>query len=216
MMKIGIVEDIRPLGVVLKEKVELAPEFKVVFIADNGQEAINKVNKMAIDVLLMDINMPVLDGVEATKLITEKWPDVKIIMCTVFSDEQNLFNAIMAGAIGYLLKDETPSKIHRSIYEAMEGGVPMSAEMARKSLKLVKNTSPKTTKSLSEEYKLTSREIEVLECVSRGKSYGQVADKLYISYGTVRKHVENCYKKLRVHSKLEAFNKLNKEGFFNA
>ena len=216
MIKIGIVEDIKPLGEALKEKVELATEFSVVFIAANGKDAVAKVDDMAVDVLLMDINMPVMDGIEATKLIAEKWPEVKIVMCTVFSDEQNLFNAIMAGAIGYLLKDEPPNKIHKSIYEAMEGGVPMSAEMARKSLKLVKKTSQKPDKSLKEEYKLTSREIEVLECVSRGKSYEQVADKLYISYGTVRKHVENCYKKLRVHSKLEAFNKLNKEGFFNA
>jgi len=214
MIKIGIVEDIKPLGEALKEKVELAPEFSVVFIAQNGQDAIDKVADFAVDVLLMDINMPVMDGVEATQKITDQWPEIKIVMCTVFSDEQNLFNAIMAGAIGYLLKDETPGKIHRSLYEAMEGGVPMSAEMARKSLKLVKATNVKATKSLSEEYKLTAREIEVLECVSRGKSYEQVADSLFISYGTVRKHVENCYKKLRVHSKIEAFNKLSKEGFF--
>jgi DNA-binding NarL/FixJ family response regulator len=214
MIKVGIVEDIFQLGIALKEKVELAPEFSVQFIAANGEDVQVKLKDHEVDVLLMDINMPKLNGVEATKIITKEYPDIKVVMCTVFSDEQNLFDAIMAGAIGYLLKDEPPVKIHRSLYEAIEGGAPMSAEMARKSLKLVRTRTQRAATSLTDEYQLTAREIEVLECVSRGNSYEQVADKLFISYGTVRKHVENCYKKLRVHSKIEAFNKLNKAGFF--
>jgi DNA-binding NarL/FixJ family response regulator len=96
----------------------------------------------------------------------------------------------------------------------MDGGAPMSVEIARKSLSLIKNHKPKELKNLEKEYQLTEREIEVLRHLSKGNSYEQVANNLYISYGTVRKHVENCYKKLRVHSKLEAVNKLNKEGFF--
>lgn len=213
MITIGVVDDIPKLGLALKDKIEAAPEFDVKFVALNGTEAISYLNQERVDCILMDINMPEMDGIEATQQIMDKWPGSKVIMCTVFSDEQNLFDAIMAGAIGYLLKDEPPQKIHRSIYEALEGGAPMSPSMARKSLKLISSIPGKEKKSLAEDYQLTKRETEVLEWVSKGHSYEQVADKLFISYGTVRKHVENCFKKLRVHSKLEAVNKLNNEGF---
>ncbi|UTW65529.1 response regulator transcription factor [bacterium SCSIO 12643] len=213
MITIGVVDDIVKLGLALKEKIEAGSEFEVKFVALDGYEAISYLEHEMVDCILMDINMPNLDGIKATQQILSKWPKAKVIMCTVFSDEQNLFDAIMAGAIGYLLKDEPPQKIHRSIYEALEGGAPMSPIMARKSLSLIHSIPATTKKTVREEYKLTGRETEVLEWVSKGYSYEQVAGKLYVSYGTVRKHVENCFKKLRVHNKLEAVNKLNKEGF---
>lgn len=213
MITIGVVDDIAKLGLALKEKIEAGSEFEVKFVALDGYEAISYLEQEMVDCILMDINMPNLDGITATQRILSKWPKAKVIMCTVFSDEQNLFDAIMAGAIGYLLKDEPPQKIHRSIYEALEGGAPMSPTMARKSLSLIHSIPATTKKNVREEYKLTSRETEVLEWVSKGYSYEQVAGKLYVSYGTVRKHVENCFKKLRVHNKLEAVNKLNREGF---
>lgn len=213
MITIGVVDDIVKLGLALKEKIEAGSEFEVKFVALDGYEAISYLEQEMVDCILMDINMPNLDGITATQQIISKWPKAKVIMCTVFSDEQNLFDAIMAGAIGYLLKDEPPQKIHRSIYEALEGGAPMSPTMARKSLSLIHSIPATTKKTVREEYKLTSRETEVLEWVSKGYSYEQVAGKLYVSYGTVRKHVENCFKKLRVHNKLEAVNKLNREGF---
>ncbi len=211
MIKIGIVEDIPQLASALKEKVELAPEMKVKHMAANGNEIIDLLQKdHNIDVLLMDIYMPQLDGIAATERITKRWPHIKIVMSTVFSDEQYLFNAIMVGATGYLLKDEPPAMIHKAIYEAIEGGAPMSKEMARKSLKLIRNNKKEIEQNIAEEYNLTAREIEIIEHLSRGNSYEQIADNLFISCGTVRKHVENCYRKLRVHNKLEAINKLNK------
>jgi len=211
MIKIGIVEDIPQLANALKEKVELAPEMKVKHMAANGNEIIDLLQKdHNIDVLLMDIYMPQLDGIAATERITKRWPHIKIVMSTVFSDEQYLFNAIMVGATGYLLKDEPPAMIHKAIYEAIEGGAPMSKEMARKSLKLIRNNKKEIEQNIAEEYNLTAREIEIIEHLSRGNSYEQIADNLFISCGTVRKHVENCYRKLRVHNKLEAINKLNK------
>ncbi|RLD26793.1 MAG: DNA-binding response regulator [Bacteroidetes bacterium] len=215
MIKVAIAEDIPQLADALKEKVELAPELKVKHVATNGKKLINYLNKdHNLDVILMDINMPEMDGIEATKYITARWPQIKIIMCTVFSDEQNLFESIMNGATGYLLKDEPPAKIHKSIYEAIEGGAPMSREIAKKSLMLIRRAKPVKSTDFAKEYKLTPREIEILEHLSKGNSYEQIADNLYISYGTVRKHVENCYRKLRVHSKLEAINKIDKKGLF--
>ncbi len=211
MIKIAIAEDIPQLANALKEKVELAPEMKIKHMAANGNEIIECLEKdHNIDVLFMDINMPGLSGIDATERISQRWPHVKIVMSTVFSDEQNLFEAIMAGATGYLLKDEPPASIHKSIYEAIEGGAPMSKEIARKSLKLIRTTKPETQKNIAEEYNLTAREVEILEHLSKGNSYEKIADNLYISYGTVRKHVENCYRKLRVHNKLEAINKLSR------
>jgi len=210
MIRIAIADDLPQLAGALKQKVELAAEFDVKNVVSNGKELIEALQKdHNIDVILMDINMPQMDGIEATGRISTRWPHIKIIMSTVFSDEHYLFNSIMAGASGYLMKDEPPAKIHKSIYEAIEGGAPMSKEIARKSLTLIKRGQPKKEKDLAEEYNLTQREIEILEHLSKGNSYEQIADNLYISYGTVRKHVENCYRKLRVHSKLEAINKIN-------
>lgn len=209
MIKIAIAEDLPQIADALKEKIELAPEFNVKFMEQNGKELINSLQKdHNIDVILMDINMPEMNGLEATEVISNRWPHIKIIMSTVFSDEHNLFDSIMAGATGYLMKDEPPAKLHKSIYEALEGGAPMSRDMAKKSLNLIRHQQPQKDKNLAEEYNLTSREIEILEHLSKGNSYEQIADNLYISYGTVRKHIENCYRKLRVHSKLEAINKI--------
>ena len=211
MIKIAIAEDLPQLAEALKEKVELAPEFKVKIVAQNGKALIEALKKYHnIDVILMDIHMPIMNGIEATEFVTNRWPGIKIIISTVFSDEHYLFDSIMVGATGYLMKDEPPSKIHKSIYEVLEGGAPMSKEIARKSLNLIRNRQPKKEKNIAEEYNLTMREIEILEHLSKGNSYEQIADNLYISYGTVRKHVENCYRKLRVHSRLEAINKIKK------
>ena len=215
MINIAIAEDLPQLADALKQKVELAPEFTIQHIASNGKELIKQLQKNAhVDVILMDINMPEMNGIECTEVVSNRWPQIKIVMSTVFDDEAHLFDAIMAGASGYLMKDEPPAKIHKALYEALEGGAPMSSEIARKSLKLIRQGKPSASKKLSEEYSLSEREIEVLEHLSKGNSYEQIADNLYISYGTVRKHVENCYRKLRVHSKVEAINKINKEGYF--
>lgn len=210
MIRIAIAEDLPRLADALKEKVELATEFKVKHMARNGQVLIEQLKEdHNVDIIMMDINMPEMNGIEATKIITSRWPQIHIIMSTVFSDERNLFDSIMAGATGYLMKDEPPQKIHKAIYETLEGGIPMSAEMARKSLNLIRNGQPRKEKNIAENYNLSPRELEILQQLSKGLNYEKIADNLYISYGTVRKHVENCYRKLRVHSKVEAINKMN-------
>lgn len=213
MIRIAIVEDINRIAETLEEKILLSSDFTVVIRATTGKEIIQHLQKNhSIDVIIMDINMPEMNGIEATAFITNRWPNIKIIMSTVFDDEQNLFNAIMAGASGYLLKDEPPQKIHRSIYEALEGGAPMSPLIAKKALSMIKTGIPEESKKEIVDYGLTDREIEVLEHLSKGLSYEQIADNLFISYGTVRKHVENTYRKLKVNNRIEAIDKAKKGG----
>lgn len=212
IIKIAIAEDISKLAQALKEKIELAVEFKVVEIFSNGSKMVKRLeSNHAVDVIFMDINMPEMDGVQATEIISNRWPNIKIIMCTVFDDEQNIFEAIMAGASGYILKDEPPVKVHKSVYEALEGGAPMSSMIAKKSLSLIRKGKPSDL-LIEKDYELTRRELEVLEHISKGLSYDQISDNLFISYGTARKHVENIYKKMKVHNKVEALEKAKKGG----
>ena len=111
MIRIAIAEDISRIADSLKQKIELSPEFKVQFIAPNGKEMIKSLqHNHNVDVVMMDINMPEMNGILTTETLNKRWPQIKVIMCTVFDDEQNLFDAIMAGACGYLMKDETPQK----------------------------------------------------------------------------------------------------------
>ena len=206
MINIGITEDISKIAETLKEKIELSSDFKVKLLASNGRDLLKKLQQNHnIDVIIMDINMPEMNGIETTEKVTKLYPNIKIIMSTVFDDEQNIFDAIMAGASGYLLKDESPAMVHRSIYEALEGGAPMSALIARKSLSLIRNGI--TSKLAAADFELTKREEEILKHIAQGLTYDQVSDRLYISNGTVRKHVENIYKKMKVHNKIEAIQK---------
>lgn len=210
-IKIAIVEDITKLAMVLKEKIELASEFKVVDVLVNGHEIIQRLEKNhSIDVIFMDIHMPEMNGVNATEVIANRWPHIKIVMCTVFDDEQHIFDAIMAGASGYILKSETPKVFHKAIYEAVEGGAPMSPIVARKALKLIKAGRPIAT--IEPDYELTKREIEILEQIAKGLNYDQISENLFISYSTAKKHVENIYKKMKVHNKVEALSKARTGG----
>lgn len=211
MIRIAIAEDIERIYMALKTKIELDAGLCIVDWSRNGSELVHKVQQgLEFDVILMDIQMPVMDGIEATSFILKKYPLTKILMCTVFDDEKHLFEATMAGAKGYILKDESPEKIHRSLYETMEGGSAMSPSIALKALNLIKNGKPKTTE-IDTENQLTKRETEIIELLAKGLSYDMVGDNLGISYGTVRKHIENTYRKLGVHNKIEAIQKLNKD-----
>lgn len=202
-LKIGIVEDNPNLARSLKENLSAFENIEVLFVASNGQDALQKLFSHAPDIILMDINMPVMDGVEATKRAKRQFPNIKIIMLTIFDDGDNLFNSILAGASGYLLKDEKPVQILSACEEAMDGGAPMSPVIATKSLQLIRGKNPDARQN-SEEFNLTKREIEVLEYIARGETYQQIADKIFVSPKTVRKHIENIYLKLQVHNKVDA------------
>lgn len=208
-INIAVAEDNYLLGRSIEEKIKLFADFHFTFLKPNGQEMVDEMaTRNDIDIVLMDIEMPVMDGIEATKIIKEKMPHVHVIMLTVFDDEERIINAICAGANGYLLKDEPPQVIYRSLKEALDGGAPMSRPVARKALKILRNNSDSIARVKEREtFALSAREIEILEQLSGGLNYKAVAANLFISPSTVRKHIENIYKKLQVHSKVEAINK---------
>lgn len=154
--------------------------------------------------------MPEMDGITATEIVKSKYPHIKIIMLTVFDDDENIFNAIKAGANGYLLKEIDAENLHKCILEVVNGGAPMTPSIALKTLKLLRNPIVINTVDEIEKIKLTNRETEILEHLSKGLNYNEIADNLIISPSTVRKHIENIYKKLQVHNKMEAVSKARK------
>ncbi len=157
-------------------------------------------------VILMDIDMPYLSGIEATRLVKDAYPEIEVMMLTVFEDNNKIFDALRAGATGYLLKKASAIQITKSILELSEGGSPMSSEIARKVL-LFFNSYHKQQNS----YTLSEREMDVLKRLVSGDSYKMIADNCHISIGTVRTHINAIYHKLAVNSKSEAIIKAIKE-----
>jgi DNA-binding NarL/FixJ family response regulator len=206
--KIAIAEDNVFLAKAVIEKLSFFEDLQFKFKAVNGAELIGKLElNHNIDVILMDIQMPEMNGIVATGIIKQKYPQIKIIILTVFDDDENIFKSIQAGADGYLLKEIDAEILHRSILEVIQGGAPMTPGVAMKTLKLLRNPQDFDQTKQHEETSLTKREVEILEQLSKGLNYQQVADNLYISQGTVRKHIENIYQKLKVHNKMEAVQK---------
>lgn len=213
MIKIALAEDNTFLAESIREKISFFGDLQLKFWAKNGIDLLNQLNNHAnIDVILMDIQMPEMDGIEATSKVKEKYPQIRIIMLTVFDDENNVFKSIQSGANGYLLKDENAEIIYNGIREIMDGGAPMTPSIALKALKLLRNPLDTKIKEQSKEkYELTQRETEVLEQLSKGLNYHEISKNLFISPATVRKHIENIYRKLQVRNKLEAVNLAKKE-----
>ena len=211
ILKIAIAEDNSFLAKAVIEKLSFFNDLDFKFKGVNGAELIGKLEaNHNIDVILMDIQMPEMDGIVATEIIKNKYPHIKIIMLTVFDDDENLFKAIKAGANGYLLKEIDAENLHKCILEVMNGGAPMTPSVALKTLKLLRN--PLTINDIDEleQIKLTNRETDILEHLSKGLNYNEIAKNLIISPSTVRKHIENIYKKLQVHNKMEAVSKARK------
>lgn len=210
-IRIALAEDVPHLQKAISDVLANFENTELVFIAGNGRELIDQLNKSKVDLVLMDINMPVMNGIEATAVIRKMYPELKIVMLTVFDDGDSIFNAILAGANGYLMKDSKPSQLLAAIEEAMEGGAPMSPNIATKTLQLIRGnrTEPLPEKN---DFDLTKRELEILEQLATGETYQQIADKLFISSKTVRKHIENIYGKLQAHNKVEAIQIGRKHG----
>lgn len=210
-IKVAIADDNTFLISAVKEKLSFFEDLKVKFSAMNGSELLEHLSSNHnLDVILMDIEMPVLNGIEATEIVKQKYPHIKIIMLTVFDNDENIFNAIKAGADGYLLKEVAPEDLYNGILETLNGGAAMNPSIALKTLKLLRNPIQIENIKEKEDIALTSRETEVLEHLSKGLSYNAIADNLILSTGTIRKHIENIYKKLQVHNKLEAVQKAKK------
>ena len=207
-IKIAIVDDNAFLINAVKEKLSFFEDLQFKFSATDGSDLLVKLeDNRNIDLILMDIEMPILNGIEATDLVKQKYPHIKIIMLTVFDNDENIFKSIKAGADGYLLKEINAQDLHDGILETLNGGAAMHPSIALKTLKLLRNPLNIENKKEQEDIKLTSREIEVLEHLSKGLSYNAIAENLILSTGTIRKHIENIYKKLQVHNKIEAVQK---------
>ncbi len=215
-IRIGIVDDNALLLQQLAQNLALFEEVKVVLTASNGADALQQLEQCTPmpQLLLMDIEMPVLDGIEATRVITAN-AGIKILMLTVFDSDDKIFEAIKAGASGYLLKDSKPHKIVSAIEDVMEGGAALSPNIASKTLALLRRSAETATHPTTEDYNLSPREAELLQLLVQGMTYQQIADRLFISHGTVRKHVENIYSKLHIHSKVEAVQKANAYQWFS-
>jgi DNA-binding NarL/FixJ family response regulator len=210
-IKIAIAEDNSFLAKVVIEKLSFFNDLKFKFRGENGAELIRKLEcDHNVDVILMDIQMPEIDGIETTEIVKKKYPHIKIIMITVFDDDENIFNAIKAGANGYLLKEVDAENLHKCILEVINGGAPMTPSIALKTLNLLRNPILAENDDAIDEIKLSNRETGILEHLSIGLNYNEIADNLIISPSTVRKHIENIYKKLQVHNKVEAVLKAKK------
>jgi DNA-binding NarL/FixJ family response regulator len=208
MIKILIVEDNFFLQKALEEKLSKFSDIVIKDTAQNGEEAIAVLEENhVVDLILMDIEMPKMNGIKATEYIKSKFPQIKIVMITVFDNDDHVFNAIKAGADGYLLKETKGDKIYEAILETLNGGAGMSPSIAMKTLKLLKNPHLLEDYNTTELVELSEREIEVLEQLSKGLKNQDIANNLFISFSTVKKHIENIYKKLQAHNRIELIQK---------
>lgn len=211
-MLIAIVDDKPYLRLSLKEKLaSIENDVTVIMEAGDGTEFIKKMKaaQQKPDVVLMDIEMNELNGIETVQRAAPLFPSVKFIMLTVFDDDERIFNAIKAGAHGYLLKEATAQNIIDAIYQVYQDeGAPMSPGIARKAWKWLTSFTvpPAADKTIAQnEFEpLSEREKEILKCNMEGKEYAQIAEALFLSKHTVRQHMKNIYRKLHVSSKVEA------------
>lgn len=208
MIRVVLVDDNQLLLQTIAEKLSFFVDINCKFMAENGLDLIEKLSdNHNIDLILMDLEMPKMNGIEATAEVKTHYPHIKVVMLTVFDNDENIFKAIKAGADGYLLKEISHDDIYRSINETMNGGASMTPSIAMKTLRMFREPLHFENVKISSDIALTTREIEVLIQLSTGITYERIADNLNISQGTVRKHIENIYRKLQVCNKLEAIQK---------
>lgn len=215
VIRVVIVDDKQPNRVSLQEKLSFVKDVNVAFLAANGEDFLDQMQeqKEPIDIVLMDIDMPIMDGIKAVNIATELYPTTKFVMLTVFDDDDKIFEAIKSGAIGYLLKDENVDRIVLAIKEIIEfGGSPMSPRIARKALQILMAAEHKNNKKIDSG--LSDREMDILKGLVDGLDYKAVAEKLFISPLTVRTHITKIYKKLRVNNKVQAINLAVKNKWF--
>lgn len=211
-IRIALVDDKRLLRTTLAEQLTSYEEIQVVLQATDGNDFLTKMKALSVEerpqVVLMDIEMPVMDGIEAVAITKEIYPQTLCLMLTVFDDDEKLFEAIKSGASGYLLKDEKIGNIVTAITESVyDGSVPMSPRIAQKALLLLRNSAkPSGDKKLPEKVDsvLSTREMEILQRIVDGLNYQQIGERLFISPHTVRKHIANIYEKLHVSNKASA------------
>ncbi len=209
-IKVVIFEDGKLVRDAFAAIISGTPGYSVTGAFSNGNDLIHNIEKSRPDVVLMDIEMPGRDGIEATRIITQKFPEVRILMQTVFEDEEKIFAALCAGASGYVLKNTPPAKLLDYIAEVYNGGAPMSPAVAGKVLKLFQQMAPQIPQD--EQVQLSKREKEILTLMMQGLTFKEIGERHFIAFETVRTHVKRIYKKLHVASSTEAVAKAIKQG----
>jgi len=220
---IAIVDDNTQNRIFLADQIKYSDDVTVCFTAKNGVDFLQQMKTLPKHlhpaVVLMDIEMPEMKGTEAVKYGRQIYPDLKFLMLTVFDDDDKIFEAIKNGASGYLLKDEKTSTIIDHIHQLLEiGGAPMSPSIARKALSLLSRSNINEDNGVKDNVaeRLSERECDVLKLVVEGKDYKAIAEKLFLSTHTIRKHIANIYEKLHVSSKAQVINMALQSKWFNS
>ena len=209
-IRVCIFEDNPKMNKALAQLVDSASGLELAGTFTDGKDVLRNVTQSDPDVVLMDIDMPEVNGIEAVKMIRKHFPKLRILMQTVFEDDDKVFESLVAGASGYVLKNMPSDKMVEAIVEVHNGGAPMSPSIASRVLNLFQHYVRKPEKE-TEEYNLSQREKEVLSCMVDGKPYKVICDELSITYSTVRSHVQKIYEKLHVSNNTEAVSKALKQ-----
>jgi DNA-binding NarL/FixJ family response regulator len=203
MIAVSIVEDMKDVRESLQRMIGSAPGFLCLSAYGNAEDALNELPRINPDIVLMDIHLPGMNGIDCIKRVKAICPQMQFMMFTIYEDSEQVFNALAAGASGYLLKKTPKEKILGALQELHEGGSPMSAHIARK----VVNYFQKEKETRDTKAQLSPRENEVLELLAKGFLYKEIGEKLNIATGTVRQHIHKIYEKLHVQNRTEAVNK---------
>ena len=204
-IKICIVEDNQEIRTGLKMIINNSHELECDCDFPNAEDAINHLSINCKDVVLMDIDLPGINGIEAIKILKNACPKTQFMMMTVFENDEMIFKSLQAGATGYLLKNSSVSQISQAVVDLYNGGSPMSPGIARKVLNIFMESPKKTEPDYQD---LSEREKEIVNKLSEGFRYKEIADQLFISSSTVRTHIQNIYQKLQVQSRTDALNKI--------
>lgn len=204
MINIAIVEDDKEIRDSMAELVMNTPDIFCVATFEKAEELVKEINKLKVDVILMDITLPGMSGIQCVAQLKNKRPAIQFLMCTSHDDADKTFDSLCAGATGYIVKNSSPDQLFNAIREIHRGGSPMSPQIAR----MVVNSFPEKNKNQDLLKTFTVREQEILRALSKGYQYKEIADQLLISIETVRTYLRKIYLKLQVHSKVEALNRL--------
>ena len=204
-ISIAIVEDNHDIRLALEQIIGMAEGYSVAGSYISGEDALLKIPSIKPEIVLIDINLGGINGIEVVKILKKTMTDVLFMMCTIYEEDEKIFAALSAGASGYILKKTAPDKLLTALKELHDGGSPMSSQIARKVVTHFQSTSNKTTVNDSLNL-LSNREKEILEMLSRGLTFKEIAEKVFISPQTVRKHLYHIYEKLHVSNRIEAIN----------
>ncbi|WP_066307101.1 response regulator transcription factor [Bacillus sp. FJAT-29814] len=212
VIKLVIADDQELIRESLSIVLDMDDDMEIVGLAENGAEAIDLCQQQQPDMVLMDINMPEMDGISATKIIKQRWPETKVIILTTFQEVNYVIDALAIGAEGYLLKAIHPKDLLAGIKLIHKGGTLLPQDLAKLLVQQINSPEPHAPQENKNNYDLTEREEEVLECIAQGLSNRLIAERLFLSEGTVKNYISSIYHKLDVKDRFQAALKAKEEG----